>query len=74
MNIMTTLFDQDVVTRDLIASKENRARKAQEKETNMKAIKSIMTNFGVSLDKAMDGLNIPTSEREYYIKQIQKEK
>ena len=70
MNIMTTLFDQDTVTRDLIASKENRARKI----TNLDAIKSIMTDFNVSLTRAMDTLKIPDSERDYYIQKIEGKK
>ena len=63
MNIMTTLFDQGTVTRDLIASKEKRARK----EAKVDAIKSILSDFQVSLTRAMDTLKIPDSEREYYI-------
>ena len=71
MNIMTALFDQDEVTRALIAAKENRARKTQEKATRLEAIKSIMTNLGISLEKAMNVLEIPVSERAYYIQQIE---
>ena len=67
MNIMTALFDQDEVTRSLVASKERRAKIA----TNLNAIKSIMSDFNVSLTKAMDTLKIPASERDYYIQQIE---
>ena len=70
VDIMTALFDQDTVTRDLIASKEAR----KEKDTNLKAIKSIMTDFNVSLTRAMDTLKIPDPDREYYIQQIEGKK
>ena len=67
MNIMTALFDQDEVTRALIAAKEAR----KEKATRLDDIKSIMTNLGISLEKAMNVLEIPVSERAYYIQQIE---
>ncbi len=70
MNIMTALFDQDEVTRALIAAKEAR----KEKATKLEDIKSIMANFGISLDKALDGLGIPDAERAYYIQQIEGKK
>ena len=70
MNIMTALFDQDTVTRDLIASKEAR----KEKDTNLKAIKSIMTKSKMNVYEAMELLSIPVSEQHYYIQQIEGKK
>ena len=70
MNIMTTLFDQDTVTRDLIASKEAR----KEKDTNLKAIKSIMLKSKMNVYEAMELLSIPSSDQIYYIQQIEGKK
>ena len=42
MNIMTVLFDQDTVTRDLIASKERVARINQEKATKLDATSAMI--------------------------------
>ena len=67
MNIMTALFDQDEVTRALIAAKENRARKA----TRLEAIKSIMNKSSMNILEAMELLSIPKAEQTYYIQQIE---
>ena len=67
MNIMTALFDQDEVTRALIAAKENRARKA----TKLEAIKSIMNKSSMNILEAMELLSIPKAEQAYYIQQIE---
>ena len=70
VDIMTTLFDQDTVTRDLIASKENRARKI----TKLDDIKSIMSKSKMNIYEAMDLLSIPSSDQIYYIQQIEGKK
>ena len=67
---MTALFDQDEVTRALIAAKENRARKA----TRLEAIKSIIKKSDMNIHEAMELLSIPNSERAYYIQQIEGKK
>ena len=74
VDIMTTLFDQDTVTRDLIASKERTARIKQEKETKVEAIKSIMSKSKMNMYEAMDLLSIPSSDQIYYIQQIEGKK
>ena len=74
VDIMTTLFDQDTVTRDLIASKERTARIKQEKETKVDNIKSIMSNLKLSIQQALDAMNVPYSERDYYIQKIEGKK
>ena len=68
---MTALFDQDEVTRALIAAKENRARKTQEKATRLEAIKSIMNKSSMNILEAMELLSIPKAEQAYYIQQIE---
>ena len=68
---MTALFDQDEVTRALIAAKENRARKTQEKATRLEAIKSIMNKSSMNILEAMELLSIPKAEQTYYIQQIE---
>ena len=67
MNIMTALFDQDEVTRALVASKEKRA----EKRANLNALIQIMLEFKVSLSDAMNALKIPEADRDYYIKEME---
>ena len=70
MNIMTALFDQDEVTRALIAAKEAR----KEKATKLEAIKSIIKKSDMNIHEAMELLSIPNSERAYYIQQIEGKK
>ena len=70
MNIMTALFDQDEVTRALIAAKEAR----KEKATKLEAIKSIIKKSDMNIHEAMELLSIPNSERTYYIQQIEGKK
>ena len=63
--------DQNIVTRDLIESKERTARLKQEKETKVDAIKSIMSKSKMSIYEAMELLSILPSEQDYYIQQIE---
>ena len=74
MNIMSALFDQDVVTSELIAAKEARAEERGERKSNINSIKNMMCDLGVTLSKALDVLKIPEKERAYYIKTIEGKK
>ena len=78
MNIMSALFDQDVVTSELIAAKEarteERGKKNGERNSNINSIKNMMCDLGVTLSKALDVLKIPETERAYYIKMIEEKK
>ena len=46
-------------------------RQEQARETMATSIASVMNSFNVSLDRAMDALNIPESERETYSAMVQ---
>ncbi|MBQ9395752.1 MAG: hypothetical protein IJU23_09600 [Proteobacteria bacterium] len=70
MNIMTALFDQDEVTRSLIAAKEARASKLSKVDD----IKKMMLNLNLTLQQALNAIDIPESERDYYIQQIEGKK
>ena len=78
LDIMTALFDQDTVTRDLIASKERTARiqgqQLGERQAKLESIKSIMTKLKMNVYETMELLSIPVSEQHYYIQQIEGKK
>ena len=78
MKIMTVLFDQETVTKQLIASKERRAREMGEKKggrlATLNNIKNLMQSLDMDIHKALDALKVPVNEREYYIKQIEDKK
>ena len=42
------------------------AEVAKERETLVSSIKNVMASFGVSIEKAMDALKIPLSQRDTY--------
>ena len=42
------------------------AKSATERETLVSSIKNVMASFGVSIEKAMDALKIPVSQRDTY--------
>ena len=42
-------------------------------EANFAAIKNVMLNFSCSIDKAMDALNIPIENRQFYKDHFAKE-
>ena len=71
MNIMTALFDQDEVTKSLVASKARVARQDERQKTRLESIKNVMDELHVNISRAMDILKIPSSERNYYIEQIE---
>ena len=74
VNIMTSLFNEEVALKNSYASVERRGieigeRRGIEKgqqETLVASIKNIMDSFGVTIDKAMDSLKIPLDQRTMY--------
>ena len=46
----------------------------KEKDTNLNAIKSIMSKSSMNVYEAMDLLSIPSSDQDYYIRQIEGKK
>ena len=44
----------------------------KEQETLIKAIRNVMDSFGVNVEKAMDSLKIPQSQRSLYAGLIKK--
>ena len=90
MDIMTVLFDQEEVTRSLIASKEARAMEKGLKQgieqgiekgiekgaksSKLDALKKVMNKFHISMQEAMDTLEIPVSERNEYIRLLEASK
>ena len=71
MNIMTALFDQDEVTKSLVASKARVARQDERQKTRLESIKNVMAKLNYDVHQACDLLNIPINERNYYIEQIE---
>ena len=49
-----------------VNEKVNTAETAKEQETKVIDIKNVMDSFGVTIEKAMDSLKIPQSQRETY--------
>ena len=54
------------MAKDRIEERVNTAKAATERETLVSSIKNVMASFGVTIEKAMDALKIPLSQRDTY--------
>ena len=66
MDMMTYLFDQETVTRDYGEAKWAEGKSEGKSEGRANAIQKMMKNIGLTLDQAMDLLEIPDNERNDY--------
>ena len=70
VNIMTSLFDEEVIMANHDASVERRGRDAGraegQKETTVSHIKNLMKSLQCGVDKAMDLLAVPQDQRTMY--------
>ena len=46
---------------------------AKERETTVSHLKDIMASFGVTIEKAMDSLKIPMTQRQTYAALVQRQ-
>ena len=54
------------MVKERVDEKVSTAEVAKEQETLVYSIRNVMDSFGVTLEKAMDSLKIPTAQREDY--------
>ena len=54
------------VLMEIVQEEVARERRDQERETLASSIKNVMASFGVTIEKAMDALKIPLSQRDTY--------
>lgn len=54
------------IVKDRVDEKVNEKVNEKERETKSLDISSLMTNLKLTLEQAMDALNIPQSQREIY--------
>ena len=60
------------IMKDKVDEKVNEKVNEKERETTVNHLKDIMESFGVTIDKAMDSLKIPQSQRSLYSGLIKK--
>ena len=58
--------------KDRVNERVSHAEAAKEQELTVSYIKDIMESFGVTVDRAMDSLKIPSSQRDTYADLVQK--
>ena len=54
------------VLMEMVKDRVDERVNAKERETLASSIKNVMASFGVSIEKAMDALKIPLSQRDTY--------
>ena len=60
------------IMKDRVDEKVNEKVNEKEQETLIKAIRNVMDSFGVNVEKAMDSLKIPQSQRSLYAGLVKK--
>ena len=63
-DVLMEIVQEDVDKR--VREQVSTAKAATERETTADHIKNIMASFGVTIEKAMDALKIPMSQRDIY--------
>ena len=63
-DVLMEIVQEDVDKR--VREQVSSAKAATERETLASSIKNVMASFGVTIEKAMDALKIPLSQRDTY--------
>ena len=70
IDIMLTLFDQEVAERLHVASAVREARVDERQKSNLESIKNLMETLNLSPTDAMNAMKIPPDQQAIYLKKL----